>query len=222
MIRKILLSLAAAGVVALTGCQTLPQSVPQGYAAGAHERDMMRHHQPEQDAPLVGPHWVLMGINGQPIVDRNSTPHVDLSTLPFVEFTADQHIVGRGTCNRLMGNYSIPTAGVITVQLASTRMACNDPTDLEGRVNAALGTATHFEIHGRMLRLLDASNQPVLGFRAMNPSKMNHERGDRRDALPGHARNDVYATAPGYSNTAPSYQLPGYPAMQTTMPAPRY
>ena len=64
---------------------------------------------------LQGGEWGVVDIGGAGIVDRS---HVTLN------FGADGHLTGKGSCNSYMGSYTLTGEGLSVSKMASTMMAC--------------------------------------------------------------------------------------------------
>ena len=90
--------------------------------------------------------WQLVKLMGQDV-----TAEGDSFTLTF---TDEGRISGKGSCNRLMGDYIAGADGKLEIgQLGSTRMLCPN----EGNENlyfATVGNADAYEIDGQTLMLL--------------------------------------------------------------------
>lgn len=124
--------------LALSACASLPGTRAQG-----------------SDFPdLKGTSWVLVEINGQPVLE-NSLP-----TLSFDEGA----LGGNGSCNTFGGDYSQEGDKLTVGPLFSTLMYCDGISDQEQAYLAALQAAAAFRIEGGRLSLLDANGAVSLVF----------------------------------------------------------
>lgn len=74
----------------------------------------------EPTAILTGQTWQLSSINGT-AVDASAYREV-----PYVTFTADNKIAGKGGCNGFGGSYNLNDEGGINIsQIVSTKMDCD-------------------------------------------------------------------------------------------------
>ena len=81
------------------------------------------------DEPFEGTPWRLVQLGGQSVSAMGGDPKAE----PRVQFSAgsrdnDSRITGSGGCNRLSGNYQRSDSALRIGPIASTRMACTDPT----------------------------------------------------------------------------------------------
>jgi heat shock protein HslJ len=77
-------------------------------------------------AILTGSTWQLSTINGTS-VDASA-----YRTLPFINFTTDNKVMGNGGCNSFSGSYNLNDEGGINLsQLVSTKMACEGVNEAE-------------------------------------------------------------------------------------------
>lgn len=108
--------------------------------------------------PLEGSSWSLVQLMGQSV-----TPEKGQFTLTF---SNEGRLNGRGSCNTINGNYSIPERGKLEFgPLASTRMMCPD-IQRESKFFAVVNGATSYEIDGDTLLLFhDGELQAVFEYR---------------------------------------------------------
>ncbi len=97
---------------------------------------------------LIGPTWRLVWLNGKDLAPTVSKP-------PQINLMAeDSKIAGFTGCNRLMGTYVIHEQDFrVEDELAVTRMACHNSTELEGDFLKALQSADSWKIVDGMLEL---------------------------------------------------------------------
>lgn len=136
---RLLLCVLAVASVGLVGCQLLPKS-PE-----------LRQPLPSaaQTLPLTGTRWNVQHIDRQNILATKAERGL------YLTFdAAEQRVSGFSGCNRVFGPY-IQQEQRLSVQLASTRMACLDDKGQETRFMQALSMVRRFEIQGQQLNLMD-------------------------------------------------------------------
>lgn len=104
--------------------------------------------------PFTGTEWVLVRLMGQDIKAADGTFRLN--------FSAEGRVTGRGACNSIFGEYTLPGDGRIDLShLGSTRMLCPDMAG-ENEFFAVVSGATSYEIDGQMLMLFrDGEMQAV-------------------------------------------------------------
>ena len=97
--------------------------------------------------PLVGTVWHLVQLSGSDIDIEPSRFNID--------FHSDGKLSGIGACNRFNAAYTTTDTHAIDIgTIASTRMMCPD-IDREQKLFRELDDATHYEIDGPMLLILN-------------------------------------------------------------------
>ena len=97
--------------------------------------------------PLIGTTWHLIQLLGQDVHFKNGT--FDIT------FGDDNRLTGIGACNNFSASYSTTAnEGIDVGTIASTRMFCPE-SETEQKLFRELDDATHFEIDGAMLLLLN-------------------------------------------------------------------
>jgi heat shock protein HslJ len=116
----------------------------------------------ESATPLAEHEWALVAIGekADAVVGAGGKP----VTLRFD--LADSRVSGFGGCNRYTGPFEMKGAELTFGALASTKMACDQGMDVEGRYLPALGSVQSWEIAGTDL-VLRAAGVPVLRFRPL-------------------------------------------------------
>lgn len=111
--------------------------------------------------PLVGTEWHLVQLSGT---------DVDVEKQQFnVMFSADGRLSGTGACNRFNASYTTTDTHAIDIgTIASTRMMCPD-IEREQKLFRELDDATHYEIDGPMLLILNNGEIRAI-FTAAEPS----------------------------------------------------
>lgn len=111
--------------------------------------------------PLVGTVWHLVQLSG---TDIDATP-----SLFDIEFRADGKLSGTGACNRFDATYTTTDTHAIEIgTIASTRMMCPD-SEREQKLFRELDDATHYEIDGPMLLILNDGEIRAI-FKAVEPA----------------------------------------------------
>ena len=111
------------------------------------------------DQPIEARTWKLASIDSQPVI-----PSDDPRQAVQVMFDGgSQRVSGSGGCNRITGSFQRSGTQLKIGPLASTRMACLDPSrgQLETRFLAALQATASYSLAGNELILLDARGQTL-------------------------------------------------------------
>ena len=107
-------------------------------------------------ASFSGTQWKLTLIEGQPVVDSKA----------FIKFDEqNKRAGGNGGCNSFGGTLTKNGNQIKISQIISTKMACQNGSDVENEFFRNLDRADRFEISGDQLRLM-AGNQTILEFEA--------------------------------------------------------
>ncbi|NVM89136.1 heat shock protein HslJ [Variovorax sp. SG517] len=108
------------------------------------------------DEPIEGPAWQLAQLGDEPVQPGSGAQ---------VQFDRSSgRVSGSGGCNRISGTFTRTGVALKIGQLASTRMACTDPTRgaNEAQFISALQSAASYRLAGpTRLALLDASGRTV-------------------------------------------------------------
>jgi len=107
---------------------------------------------------LKGTSWLLVEINGQPVLD-GSAP-----TLVF----ENESVGGNGSCNAFGGEYTTENGKLAFSSIFSTLMYCEDTMDQETAYFAALEEAVGYQVKDGNLQLLNADGQVSLSFVPQN------------------------------------------------------
>jgi len=111
------------------------------------------------DQPIEARTWRLASIDSQPVI-----PSDDPRQSAQIVFDGGaQRMSGSGGCNRISGSYQRSGAQLKIGPVASTRMACLDPSrgQLETRFLAALQATASYSVAGNELILIDARGQTL-------------------------------------------------------------
>ena len=100
------------------------------------------------EAPLQDTRWVLLELDGTPIVvEANAeAPYLELSSTKASAY-------GFGGCNRFFGSYQVGGASLRFGAMGATRMACPEGMDQEQAFLRALEATTRYEVYGSKLLL---------------------------------------------------------------------
>jgi heat shock protein HslJ len=107
------------------------------------------------DEPIEGPLWRLAQLGDEPIAPGSEAQ---------IQFDrGNGRVSGSGGCNRVSGSFTRSGITLKIGQLASTRMACADPTRSanEAQFLSALQSTASYRIAPGRLALLDASGRTV-------------------------------------------------------------
>jgi heat shock protein HslJ len=123
--------------------------------------------QPAFAASLGGMTWTLTELGGQPVPVASGAP---AASLRFD--VAQKRVSGSTGCNNLSGTYTANEAALHFAPLATTRMACLDPTRQarETAFLAALERVTGYRIDGPTLTLY-AAEAPLTVFHGAAPQE---------------------------------------------------
>lgn len=118
---------------------------------------------PVATAPLQNTYWKLVRLGNEavaPPVGQNREAHLVLHT-------QDRRLAGSGGCNRLMGSYVLEGGKLSFPSVATTRMACPEAGDTEGRFLKALTQVAGYRLAGQQLVLLDTGGQALAQLEAV-------------------------------------------------------
>jgi heat shock protein HslJ len=103
-----------------------------------------------QDLPLAGTQWNFTTVD--------ETPVTGIMRPAFIQFDADKGSAsGSSGCNRMMGTYKLENGKLSFGQMATTRMACDEPsTKIENQILKMLEEVDGYEIRGTQLSLKQA------------------------------------------------------------------
>lgn len=97
--------------------------------------------------PLVGTTWHLIQLSGRDV-------NLDAETFNLT-FNTNNRLTGIGACNRFSAEYKTNDKEALEIgTIAATRMLCPD-SDTEQKMYRELDDATHYEIDGSMLLILN-------------------------------------------------------------------
>ncbi len=111
------------------------------------------------ESALRGTSWKLTELAGLPVL-TDSTP-----TLLF----EDEHVGGNTSCNSFSGTYQMSAEKLTFGELASTMMACLEPSvmEQESAYLAALSRSATFQLDDEALRLYNSTGQLLATFTLM-------------------------------------------------------
>jgi heat shock protein HslJ len=116
-----------------------------------------------KERPLENTYWVLVEINGQPIVRDNSKKL-------FIQLNADtKSMIGFAGCNRLSGEYTL-SGKKLSFRTISTRMFCENEMKIEDEFIQAVNKINKFTISEHELFLMQEKNI-LLKFQAETETK---------------------------------------------------
>jgi putative lipoprotein len=118
---------------------------------------------PAATAPLQDTYWKLVRLGSEavsPPAGQNREAHLVLHT-------QGRRLAGSGGCNRLMGSYALEGGKLSFPPAATTRMACPEAGDAEGRFLKALTQVAGYRLSGQQLVLLDAGGRALAQLEAV-------------------------------------------------------
>ena len=107
---------------------------------------------------LQGKNWILSEIDGVKLVADPAQ-----SSVPSIMFD-NERVSGSDGCNSFMGGYADKATEIKFSQLASTRKACLNATDIAHKYSQALGQVTQYDASKKELKFLDANKKVILKF----------------------------------------------------------
>ncbi|HEY1058564.1 MAG TPA: META domain-containing protein [Limnobacter sp.] len=116
---------------------------------------------PKTPAQLQNQVWNLVKLGDQDI-DAGQLPRA-----PQLLLQADsKRLSGSGGCNAILGSYQLDGQRLSLSTVASTRMACTSPNDVEGPFVQSLSEVRSWNILGNWLELYDEKGQMLARFEA--------------------------------------------------------
>jgi putative lipoprotein len=110
---------------------------------------------------LAGTSWVLTDLNGDGVV---------ADTRVTLEFAANGHATGNGSCNRYFSTVDMSGSSIRFGAVGSTRMACATAVSLqEIKYFQMLESANRFTIEGRTLSIYGGDSRDPLRFARATP-----------------------------------------------------
>jgi heat shock protein HslJ len=117
---------------------------------GPNNTEIANYKAVSQD--LAGTSWNVIGYNN----GKQAVTSVIAGTEMDIQFGADGTVSGNSGCNTYSGSYTVTGNQIQIGPLASTMMACGDPTGImeqEQQYLAALQTAATYQIEDNVLEL---------------------------------------------------------------------
>jgi len=111
--------------------------------------------------PLENTYWKLTRLGNAvvTVASQQQEPHLILNP-------ESRRVSGSGGCNRLVGSYELQGDKLTFGQMAGTRMACLEGSDIEQALLEALRHVRTWKITGQHLELFDAAGTMVARFEA--------------------------------------------------------
>jgi heat shock protein HslJ len=103
---------------------------------------------------LEGTSWLLLEINGQPVLEGSD---------PTLVFESES-VGGDGSCNVFGGEYEIENGKLTISNIFSTLMYCEETSDQETAYLAALQEAVGYQVKNGNLQILNSDGQVTLSF----------------------------------------------------------
>lgn len=146
-------ALGAAGATSRTiGGTATFRFVPAGQAAAPSRS--------AEEVQFERTHWRAVELAGKPV------PPQDANHEPHLVFRRNGRVAGSDGCNRVTGRYKRSGSAMKFGQMAVTRMACPDTTEIERAFQQALESTASLQIAGDRLELFDAAGTRLAAFAA--------------------------------------------------------
>ena len=141
MLKSLIIPTCAILTLSMAGCATMSNP--------ATERNL---------SDLRDKNWILSEING---VKLATDPQQ--SDVPTILFD-DSRVSGSDGCNSFMGGYAVKATEIKLSNLASTKKACLNATDIAEKYSQALDQVTHYDASKKELKFLDANKKVILKY----------------------------------------------------------
>lgn len=154
MFKQILMTSVIGSSVLFTACTNMPDQ-------GNTTVDVVQ-------AQLLDRNWTVTYIGNTEIVKTSQA----VQTLPSLMLeSATQRFSGTDGCNRIMGSYQLTNKGLVFGQMASTRMACLNPSNQQvaAAYNEALAKVSAYQVYHKTLKLLDRHGNVVMQLSSPAP-----------------------------------------------------
>jgi heat shock protein HslJ len=146
---------------ALTGVKAYTVKGDKLTLFGPNNTEIANYKATSQD--LAGTTWDVIGYNN----GKQAVTSVIAGTQMDIQFGKDGTVSGNSGCNTYSGSYTVNGNQIQIGPLASTMMACSDPTGImeqEQQFLAALGTAATYQIENNALELRTADGALAADF----------------------------------------------------------
>ncbi|MGE8559496.1 MAG: META domain-containing protein [Acinetobacter sp.] len=144
MLKKLCTVSMIAAAIAFTGCETIPNASSTIETANLVQ--------------LQNRTWIATHIGNTEIKTTPTAHHI-----PSLQFDATtKRVSGSDGCNRIMGSYAAGRDTLILSQMASTKMACLDQSNIAPQFNEALSKVANYQVFGKTLKLLDRHGNLVI------------------------------------------------------------
>jgi heat shock protein HslJ len=118
----------------------------------------------QTNPPLEGTYWRAIELAGKP------TPTQESERAPHLVFKGAGRISAADGCNTMTGSYELKADAVSFSQLAGTRTACLNSSEIERAFRDALRSAARLVKTGNRLELFNASGRRLAAFAGGEPA----------------------------------------------------
>ena len=144
MLKQLFVAGLISTVLALTACETVPTQIQQEKSLALMQNKI----------------WILTHIGA---VEYKTDPSAH--NVPSIQFdAATSRFTGADGCNRLLGSYTVKGYQLDLGQIASTKMMCENTTELAEKYNHALSQVAGYQSYNKTLKLLDRNGNVVLRY----------------------------------------------------------
>lgn len=140
MLKKVLIASSMMTALSMVGCATMSNP--------ATDRNLSK---------LQNKNWMVTEING---VEYKANP-AQTTNIPSLAFN-NNALTGSDGCNRMMGGYTVKGTQIAFSQMAKTRMACLNATDVPEKFSQALDQVTQYKVSKHKLELMNADGKTLV------------------------------------------------------------
>lgn len=116
----------------------------------------------EKQSPFDESVWRVESLQGQKKTLQTYQGEKNYASISFNPYS--HKVTGRGLCNKFLGKFSQGKNTVTIQDIVTTNETClsNDVNAQDARFFSYLQSVRSYSIHGKVLKLLDAQNRPLI------------------------------------------------------------
>lgn len=116
----------------------------------------------EKQSPFDESVWRVESLQGQKKTIQTYQGEKNYVSISFNPYS--HKVTGRGLCNKFLGKFSQGKNTVTIQDIVTTHNTClsNDVNAQDARFFSYLQSVKSYSIHGKVLKLLDAQNNPLI------------------------------------------------------------
>lgn len=116
----------------------------------------------EKQSPFDESVWRVESLQGQKRTLQTYQGEKNYASISFNPYS--HKVTGRGLCNKFLGKFSQGKNTVTIQDIVTTNETClsNDVNAQDARFFSYLKSIKSYSIHGKVLKLLDAQNNPLI------------------------------------------------------------